>query len=915
MKEVELPLPRLLNFDKIKNDDEVEIHIFNSLHKFSLDAEISGKNERYQPIFGSSIYINGELYTETTYGLPFMQFSQKSKPKITYVNETLFTFNIHYHGLNTCGSIDGTSMEIVFGKSTQLGPKVTFQFPPITNNQSLLWFHNHNMFISMELIYSGAVGLLQIVDSSTKWLNDRFKYSNNHLMMLALDMDFNENGTQTNLNLPIDQNRSAFTVINGISAINWYEKKNTSYVNTMYHYTTDNLVKIDILNATLNWRVYHIGVCDKNKNIKSFYLVQTDSGLINPIKLKMTYIPVAGRISIIFDLNDFCDSEAYVFFYDYDLTEIFDSSQVEGTITKPNSQKLLATVPDFNLSNQSVYPTPIPDPNSINQQDNPTNLNYPKLKEINQINQIITNGTISKPKSEKDLKIKIFLKIANKANIFENFINTNFKLDLNCVIELIKKTIFSKEALCKYSNIISKPYFEYGSVNYLSLLNSEYFYNLPKFDLNVPIRNFLLFPESNINAIASGNENGVTEYIDSANRIMVDLWNSNELNLNYAISQYNLSPNNFKPSVLPTSKFKIYKTNDTYSNTAMISNDTIKIQFFNSPIAYGDKTTQPVYSIKVIFPPTDFLNIQEWINHINKTLTNTNIDLDTYTNLNQIIICDWSFFPYQYQYMNDKNITIKSAVIKSMNTSNYYIRILGRWPILQFFGKSLTASTLNINQQMLNNKKVKFFRNNKEIYNTLNQYHNAVIKNNSQYIKCDEYGIYGIYDADVQAFFPHYATSDGDVQLPIACMKRNGELIIDSNSTFIGLYDGYLNDNLNSFSVKVKSSELWLYSNGDNADNHPIHFHLTSGYAVPNIIYNSANLLSVDRKSNPLIYSRDIFQIGPQETIGFYLRWPYYPSNEKTSSPNISGVGGVIHCHFLAHNDANSMIIQYYIDP
>lgn len=71
----------------------------------------------------------------------------------------------------------------------------------------------------------------------------------------------------------------------------------------LYHKTTDKLVKIDLLNACLNWRVYHIGVCDEDKNIKSFYLIQCDSGLINPQKLKMTWIPVAGRISIIVDLE------------------------------------------------------------------------------------------------------------------------------------------------------------------------------------------------------------------------------------------------------------------------------------------------------------------------------------------------------------------------------------------------------------------------------------------------------------------------------------------------------------------------------------------------------------------------------------------------------------------------------------
>ena len=249
--------------------------------------------------------------------------------------------------------------------------------------------------------------------------------------------------------------------------------------------------------------------------------------------------------------------------------------------------------------------------------------------------------------------------------------------------------------------------------------------------------------------------------------------------------------------------------------------------------------------------------------------------------------------------MYNKTILLKSAVIKSNNTSNYYIRLLGRWPILQFFGKPLTGNTLDIPSTQINNTSA-------EILNP--------IINKNQFMKCDEYGIFGIYDSDIQQIFPFYATNNGDIQLPVACMKRNGELIINPNNTYIGLYDGYLNDNLNSFSVKLHSTENWVYNNGDNADSHPLHFHLTSGFSGPENPNNSNNLVNSKRNYNPLIYSRDIFQIGPQESIGFYLTWPYYASDETTNSPNIKGIGGVIHCHFLKHNDSNSMIIKYYVE-
>lgn len=72
-----------------------------------------------------------------------------------------------------------------------------------------------------------------------------------------------------------------------------------------------------------------------------------------------------------------------------------------------------------------------------------------------------------------------------------------------------------------------------------------------------------------------GNPLGSTEYVDGENRVMVDLWNSTELDLNQAITQYTLSPNNYQPTVLPTCLFKIYPTDTQYLNTDMLSNDTL----------------------------------------------------------------------------------------------------------------------------------------------------------------------------------------------------------------------------------------------------------------------------------------------------------------------------------------------------
>lgn len=883
---VKLYQPPLLDFSQFNDNDDIKIVIHNTTHKFAIDAEPSGTNVQKEPIFGSKVYVNGKKILETTYAFPFMRFEKGSRPKITYYNKTLFTFNIHYHGLNTMGSLDGVAMELVIGKNTLLGREVTFQFPEITNNQALLWFHSHNMFVSMELIYAGAVGLLQIVDKETRWLTDEFEYGNNQLLLAALDMDLTSTGTQTFSNLATDENRSNFAVINGQSAVNWYSSDPVPFVNPLVHKTKRNLVKIDILNASLNWRVFHIGVCDRKQHIKPFYLVQSDSGLINPKETKMVFIQVAGRISILIDLNIFEKRKAYLFFYNYDLTEVLGTTLTFPN--QPNKSSLTATIPDFQKSeNPTPYPTPIPDPNQQNQQQDYTNLNYPLVPIIEQTQQVLKNGSIKPP---HNFSIKIFLKIELE--------NCERQGNLNQVIDRIRETVFGNN---KYGK---QPCFEYErGLNYLEFLNRDYFYNLPKFDVTVPTRNILLFPETEINSIAGGNTYGTTEYVNGANRIMVDLWNSDELNLDWALQQYWKFPNNFKPPILPTSKFRIFETNDTYSNTAMISNDMLTIQFFDQEVAYGDISQTPLATTVVIFPPTPtckLMNVQEWMNLVNTTFKQSTVQLSNNTiSLDTIHTCDWSFFPYRYDFMYSKSIYIKSAVIKTTNQSQYWIRLLGRWPLLQFFGKPLAGITLNPTTKNLPQSKT----------NRL-----APNKGSHHYIKCDEIGTYGTYDAEIQQIFPAYATSDGNIQLPIACMKRNAELIISPQETYIGLYDGYLNDNLNSFSVKVRSSEQWIYTNGDNTDAHSLHFHLTSGYASTHSVYTSQELLNC-KSHNELTYSRDIYQIGPQKVVSFFLTWPKYSSRDTTTSPHLHCIGGVIHCHFLLHNDQNSMIIQYYIDP
>ena len=166
--------------------------------------------------------------------------------------------------------------------------------------------------------------------------------------------------------------------------------------------------------------LFRSGICDADKNIVPFYVIQTDQGLCAPIKTTVQFIPVAGRISILVDLTTI--KNAYLFMYDYDLTANFGINP-DGT----------GVFPDFTQPNLTPYPTPIPDPTEQNQQDNPTALNYPMLPLLPQIDSLIVNGHY--PLINTNNMIRPFLFITNTSE--------NNNLSLEHVFAIINNIIYT----------------------------------------------------------------------------------------------------------------------------------------------------------------------------------------------------------------------------------------------------------------------------------------------------------------------------------------------------------------------------------------------------------------------------------------------------------------------------------------
>ena len=707
---VKLNLPTLLDLTS-KNTTKIKINLCE--FKFSPNAKPSGINsDKKHPIFGSC-FCKGKKKVSRNFGLPLVRLKRGKKYQITFINETGYSFNIHWHGLNNPADVDGASTEVIFGKKTEIGPNLDIVIPNIDNNSAFLWFHAHPMFDSSPYGYSGVVGGLSVVDDASLKMQDYFKYPDNEIFLMYQEFEFNPDGTSNNQNLYTYPWRSCFGVINGQSCINW-SNDDKKYISSLQHSCDNNLLRINFLNGAGSFRNIYLGVCDEDGNIKDFYYIMTDDGLRNPVPLNIVLISPASRASIIVDLNNFKNKKAFVFFYNYDLSEIF-------SLSTDKDNNLTATVPDFsNVSNGTPSPTPIPGPSS--------GISYPITPAIPTIQSLVPGGKLVKP--SENFTIKKFLEVSYTGKSSQN---------IEKIISYIRSTVFQDPNNPILQKYINDPYLEYKianeyNINYINLLNPNYFYNLPN-TVNVPSRTFMLFfqgtynyigPKNNVIPVLAGpNQNvlidktyppssyqynyiseGATEVAFNS-QIYVDNWNSHEIDQEDAILSYfgNYKKNklfSYKPDKLPTCLFKIFpytKKNASYVNTFMLINDTLKIDIFSQDAQIQGMETSnipPLQTVILTFEPTtDPINIKKLTEKINKKFQSTKVKIFGKEQLlSDILEYDWTYFPYNitpnFAQTGKNTKYINSVMLRTTNKTKYQIRVTGRWNLLDFFGKPMT---------------------------------------------------------------------------------------------------------------------------------------------------------------------------------------------------------------------------------
>ena len=934
-----LPLPKLLDMTKDDGVNTGYIDIQYKQHNFAPESpnslpsgsgfhsyedvlnceDISDTNF---PIFGCSYHYvrkrdnTSNNSTTLSYGLPFFRFKKNLPVKLQFTNTTGYTYNLHWHGLNTTADIDGATAQAEFGIGTKYGTTYTMEQPPITNNSSLTWVHAHPMFRSSDFLSSGIFGSVDIIDDESRHINENFTYGENYLILEYMDIELDPlNGTLQKTNQYTDFFRAKHGQINGISAVGW-EGDNQSFVNPLYHESKKNVVKIAVGNFTLSFRNVFIGVCDIDNTIRQFDYIQSDDGYRNPLRTNMIALAPGNRGAILIDLLEFKEKKAFLFFYNFDLSEVFNVHLNTDTA-------IVADYQDPSVPNNTPY--------------NP-NEEYTQV-----LNALCPAGR--EPKPEQFTK-KIFLKIKCTGKV---------PLCYDHIVENIRKLVFGEN----YSNVqlkqmLKTPNFEAnGAYNYIQYLNPKYFHNLPDTQ-NAPVRKFAFFPDYPDNYYDESNDNanpyGVSGYLDSASRIIVDMWSQSDLDFSKAIVEYNANKNNYKPDVLPSCLFKISSSTSAdammYDNYMMLGNDILYIDFFDSEVEpyFADLsgntqyTDCPVKRAVVRFPVVEKpMNIFEWVALVKNAFERTCVhDCLTCNNVLQPHNCDgencdsvvsdyvdydWTYYPYKVKFvptgneeqtdLNKAPIYLNTVMVKNINkTTQYNIRFVGKWQLLNFFGLPLQAMGCDGMNMM--------------VYPGMA----PMAKRTTLSAKC-EVSPGGNVNSTMQTLFPSFpdplkpfATTDSSsggaimvgmddlATFAIPSLAEEGEeepIVGDNNGIYKGFLDGFANDDFMNFSTKLNGSEKWVYYNMDSQDSHPFHFHLTTGYAdLAN--QNTSSDLSLT-PYDQFTYSMDTYAIGSLQQLAIYLKFSNYSSH---NAPYVKNVGFMYHCHYMPHHDM-SMMGQYFV--
>lgn len=934
---INLNIPRLIN---INEGDTLKVDINLGKYKFAPNAMVTGNSTKF-PIFGSNTYLNGESVYMTEYGLPFIKFWRNETQHYEFTNNTPYFFNMHFHGLNTNPFLDGTSYTAEYGKDTKIGKTLKYSWK-IHNNSMLGWFHPHVEFISSQLVYSGLVGIYEVGDDFSKKLDEIFEYGDNYVILVYSDADLNIDGSLNNRRLNTQNWRGYYGLINGQICLNWtLGNLMPFYTNQLFHTVNKNLVKLSFLNGSSSFRTVYLGVCDKRNIPLNFYFMQTDGGLRVPVQMKMLSISPAERVSIVIDINDFFDQEAIIFFYNFDLTYIYSNL---SDVYLSNNKNIVTM---FNQSyNCGIHQAPgiqylpaILGPKNHIKQFLTIKMN--KIQEANKINKInhYSNNKLCLNSCIQTIKQIVLGEHINNELLKQNYthlLNPFYYYNLPSFDKSTptRQIIFNMLSypdpnITEWVNMQPRAYADmWNSYEYKKWKETGSHHFLPTCLIQIQDKEEYVNYKSlqnNILTITISDDWNILESLQikipatKATPLNIEQW-IHLINSLYQNTPINISNNKYKllSDILSIEwtdyLFKneyLWNSQESYKppifiKTVLIKNinkSEYKIQlsgswkllmFFGKAIG----STVPGKNMRMLTDiPTKSNNV------ISNSINNVESFFGMYWYMLVYMIIGMILGMYISKYLamqfNIMSMTLNNVgmyvgmiifmasdmgLVKSMMIFLTIISLKFYLILFMYYAKNMRGIKILSITALLT-----------IIVYCIFYYFPTKKRSNKQ----------------MQVVLPTEGTKNGLNLLNggwsnIFNLNYQPTITISPYSNYQGIMDGYMNDLFMNFAVRKNSSEQWIFTNLDQNNVHPLHFHLTSGYMDLSAITVS-NCLKKHQFEN-LTYSKDVYSIGIQQTFPFNLKFPNYSSQNGV----VKNLGLFYHCHFMLHHDM-MMMGQYYI--
>jgi len=280
-------------------------------------------------------------------------------------------------------------------------------------------------------------------------------------------------------------------IINGLDCIN-YSNNRINFKCRNYN-SEYNLLRFDLYNNTSSGKYIYFGFRDVNFKIKTFYHCYNNHLLTDIQELKIIELIPYNRISILINLNEFENMEAYLFIYNFETPskniEYFNQIQyspINYCLFSSNNKYIF----DFNKLKNDIYEIIYSNPSIKEYKLSNLNSNYYNLGDLNNYstrNMIIysDNNDLNISEYIED-QLKIFIDLwSSKSLNLEDVLNEYNKNIDNFKPKILPECSFKIDATNDLILVeIFKNKIDYNEIDLMPLASSNIFF--PQFiNLNI----------------------------------------------------------------------------------------------------------------------------------------------------------------------------------------------------------------------------------------------------------------------------------------------------------------------------------------------------------------------------------------------------------------------------------------------